>query len=116
MGVTAKFSDGSTTAATGYTYPTTEFSTLGKQTVSLDYTYEGVTKSTSLDVTVNPIEVPVPTQKDPISYDGTAKSPTWNGYDSVKMTVSGETTGVNADDYTAEVYAGVRLCVPQRHQ
>lgn len=102
MGVTAKFSDGSTTTATGYTYPTTEFSTLGKQTVSLDYTYEGVTKSTSLDVTVNPIEVPVPTQKDPISYDGTAKSPTWNGYDSVKMTVSGETTGVNADDYTAK--------------
>lgn len=102
MAVTANFSDGSKSAATGYSYPTTEFSTLGKQTVNLDYTFEGVTKSTSLDVTVNPIEVPVPTQKDDISYDGGSKSPTWNGYDSVKMTMTGETSGINANTYTAK--------------
>lgn len=102
MAVTAEFSDGSESAATGYSYPTTEFSTLGTQTINLDYTFEGVTKSTTLDVTVNPIEVPAPTQKDPISYNGTAKTPTWNGYDSVKMTLTGDTTGVNADTYTAK--------------
>ena len=60
MAVTAEFSDGSTSAATGYTYPTTEFSTLGQQPVNLEYTYEGVTCSTTLNVTVQAIEVAVP--------------------------------------------------------
>lgn len=102
MVVTATFSDGSTAPATGYTYPTTDFSTLGQQSVNLDYTYEGVTKTTSLLVTVNPIEVSVPTQKDDIVYDGTTLTPAWNGYDSVKMTISGTTTGLNAGIYTAK--------------
>lgn len=102
MAVTATFSDGSTSGVTGYTYPSTAFSTLGSQAVELSYTYEGVTKSTSLNVTVNAIEVAVPTQKDAPSYDGTSKSPTWNGYDSVKMAVSGTTDGINAGTYTAK--------------
>lgn len=102
MAVTAAFSDGSTQDAVGYSYPSTDFSTLGEQDVSLAYTYEGVTKSTTLTVTVNPIEVAVPTQKDALTYDGTVKTPIWDGYDSVKMTVSEETTGTNADIYTAK--------------
>lgn len=102
MAVTATFSDGSKSAATGYSYPTTEFSTLGQQAVNLDYTFEGVTKSTSLTVTVNPIEVPIPTQKDAPSYDGGTKQPIWNGYDSVKMALGGTTDGVNAGNYTAK--------------
>jgi len=102
MAVTATFSDGSKSAATGYSYPTTEFSTLGQQAVNLDYTFEGVTKSTSLTVTVDPIEVPVPTQKDTPSYDGSTKQPIWNGYDSVKMALGGTTDGVNAGNYTAK--------------
>ena len=102
MAVTATFSDGSKSAATGYSYPTTEFSTLGQQAVNLDYTFEGVTKSTSLTVTVDPIEVPIPTQKDAPSYDGGTKQPIWNGYDSVKMALGGTTDGVNAGNYTAK--------------
>ncbi len=102
MAVTATFSDGSKSAATGCSYPTTEFSTLGQQAVNLDYTFEGVTKSTSLTVTVDPIEVPVPTQKDAPSYDGSTKQPIWNGYDSVKMALGGTTDGVNAGNYTAK--------------
>ena len=98
MAVTAEFSDGSSAAATGYSYPATEFSTLGQQTINLDYTYEGVTKSTTLNVMVEAIEVAVPTQKDIPSYDGTAKTPAWNGYDSVKMTLDGRASEVNADD------------------
>ena len=78
------------------------FSTLGQQAVSLDYTYEGVTKTTSLNVTVKAIEVPVPTQKDAPAYDGGSKSPAWNGYDSVKMAVAGTTDGINAGTYTAK--------------
>lgn len=100
MEVTAVFSDGSKSAATGYDYPKTAFSTLGQQSVNLDYTFEGVTKSTTLTVTVNAAKVPLPTQKDTLVYDGTSKSPSWNGYDSVKMAIDGTMSGVNAkDDY-----------------
>ena len=105
MAVTAEFSDSSTAAATGYSYPTTEFSTLGQQTINLDYTYEGVTKSTTLNVTVRAIEVAVPTQKDIPSYDGTSKTPVWNGFDSVKMSLDGETSGVNAKDNYSVTFA-----------
>ena len=102
MVVTATFSDGSTAPATGYTHSDSPFTTLGKQAVALDYTYEGVTKSTTLEVTVNAIEVPLPTQKDIPSYDATDKTPVWDGYDSVKMTLSGTTNGVNAGTYKAK--------------
>ena len=102
MAITATFSDGSTSGVTGYTYPSTAFSTLGSQAVELSYTYEGVTKSTSLNVTVNAIEVAVPTQTNVPSYDGGSKSPIWNGYDSVKMALSGTMDGVNAGTYTAK--------------
>lgn len=101
MEVTARFSDNSTAPATGYTYPTTEFTTLGQQTVDLEYTYESVTRRTTLTVTVNPIEVAVPTQKDIPVYDGGSKMPSWDGYDSVKMSMDGDASGVNAkDDYS----------------
>ncbi len=102
MVVTAAYSDGSTESVTGYTYPSTAFSTLGQQTVQISYTYDGVTKSASLSVTVNAIEVPVPTQANVPAYDGSVKSPSWNGYDSIKMTLSGTTEGVNAGTYTAK--------------
>lgn len=102
MVVTAHFSDGSSEPVTGYTYPTTAFSALGPKDVSLEYTYEGVTKSTSLTVTVNAVQVAVPTQKNVPSYDGTSKTPAWNGYDSVKMELSGATDGVNAGTYAAK--------------
>lgn len=102
MAVTAHYSDESTETVTGYTYPTTAFSTIGAQIVNIEYSYEGVTKSTTLSVTVNAIQVPVPTQKNVPSYDGDAKTPVWNGYDSVKMAISGTTDGVNAGTYTAK--------------
>lgn len=101
MVLTATFSDGSTEPVGGYSYPTTQFETLGSQTVELSYTYEGVTKTTTLNVTVNAIQVAVPTQSGSVSYDGTVKAPTWDSsYDSAKMSVSHDTTGVNAGDYT----------------
>lgn len=102
MAVTSHFSDGSTALATGYAHSGTAFSTLGQQAVILDYTYEGVTKSTNLNVTVNAIEVAIPTQRFVPAYDGTPKSPTWDGYDSIKMTTSGTTDGINAGNYIAK--------------
>lgn len=98
MVVTAKFSDGSSSAAVGYTYPTTEFTTLGSQPINISYTYEDVTKDTSLSVTVNAISVPIPTQKEIPAYTGQEQTPVWNNYDSVKMAISGETSGLNAKD------------------
>ena len=102
MVVTATFSDGSTAVVEDYSYPSSIFSTLGDQVVNLDYTYEGVTKSTHLSVAVDAIVAAVPTQKDTPAYDGGSKSPSWNGYDSVKMTLGGTTDGVNAGTYTAK--------------
>ncbi|MDB7898966.1 bacterial Ig-like domain-containing protein [Flavonifractor plautii] len=112
MVVTATYSDESTEEVSGYTYPETAFSTLGQQAVELSYAYEGVTKTTSLNVTVNPIEVAVPVQNGMPVYDGTAKTPSWTGYDSVKMTMSGETNGVNAWTYTAKFVLGYGYVFP----
>ena len=102
MVVTAHYSDGSSEAVTGYTYPSTAFATLGEQSVNLSYAYKGVTKSASLTVTVNAIQVAVPSQSGSLTYDGTSKSPVWSGYDSVKMELTGTTEQVNAGTYTAK--------------
>lgn len=84
MVVTATFSDGSTAAVLDYTYPTTNFSTLGRQVMKLEYTYEGVTKSTDLVVTVQGKTIAVPTQTNIPTYNGSDKTPSWNGYESTQ--------------------------------
>ena len=101
MVVTATFSDGSTAAVTDYTYPTTNFSTLGRQVMKLEYTYEGVTKSTDLVVTVQGKTIAVPTQTNIPTYNGSDKTPSWNGYDTLKMEISGDTSSSEAGSYTA---------------
>lgn len=101
MVVTATFSDGSTAAVTDYTYPTTNFSTLGRQVMKLEYTYEGVTKSTDLVVTVQGKTIAVPTQTNIPTYNGSDKTPSWNGYDPLKMEISGVTSASDAGSYTA---------------
>ncbi len=102
MVVTATFSDSSSESVTGYSYTNAAFSTLGDQVVNLDYTYEGVTKSTHISVVVNAIEMAIPVQKDILTYDGTSKSPAWDGYDSIKMALTGDVNGVNARTYTVK--------------
>ena len=101
MVVTATFSDGSTAAVLDYTYPTTNFSTLGRQVMKLEYTYEGVTKSTDLVVTVQGKTITVPTQTNIPTYNGSDKTPSWNGYDPLKMEISGVTSASDAGSYTA---------------
>ena len=101
MVVTATFSDGSTAAVLDYTYPTTNFSTLGRQVMKLEYTYEGVTKSTDLAVTVQGKTISVPTQTNIQTYNGSDKTPSWNGYDPLKMEISGVTSASDAGSYTA---------------
>ena len=45
------------------------------------------------------IVIDVPVQSNAPVYDGTSKSPTWTGYDSSKMTISGTESGVDAGEY-----------------
>ena len=43
----------------------------------------------------------VPTQSGSLTYDGTAKSPSWSDYSSAALTLGGVTSGTNAGAYTA---------------
>ena len=42
----------------------------------------------------------VPSQSGTITYDGTAKTPTWSNFEENQLTISGDTTGTNAGNYT----------------
>ena len=55
---------------------------------------EAVTKLTSV---INS----VPTQAGVLTYTGAAQSPSWNGYDTEKLTIGGTTSGTNAGSYVA---------------
>ena len=99
MQVDATYSDGSLEVVSDYTYPKTVFSKLGRQPVEIGYTRDGVTKTTILNVTVNPIEVAVPVQNGTIIYTGMSQTPSWIGYNSLQMTMSGEINMVNAGTY-----------------
>ena len=43
----------------------------------------------------------IPSQKDTLTYNGSAQTPTWNDYDPTYMTMAGTTSGTNAGSYTA---------------
>jgi len=45
--------------------------------------------------------VPLPSQSGSLTYNGSSQSPTWTGYDSSKMTMSGTTSSTNAGTFTA---------------
>lgn len=45
--------------------------------------------------------VALPTPSGSLVYNGKAQSPTWNGYDTGKMTLGGTTSGINAGSYAA---------------
>lgn len=102
MEVDAVYSDGARQAVTGYTYPTAAFTALGAQEVTLSYSEDGRTVTASVPVTVSAVPLPVPAQAGALTYTGSAQSPVWNGYDSAKMTLSGETSGTDAGSYHAQ--------------
>lgn len=102
MEADAVYSDGARKAVTGYTYPAAAFTALGAQEVTLIYTEDGRTVTASVPVTVSAVTLPVPEQAGALTYTGSAQSPVWNGYDSAKMTLSGETSGTDAGAYHAQ--------------
>lgn len=102
MVVTATYSDGATAAVTSYTTSPSTLSKVGEQTVTVSYTERGVTKTTTLSVTVERKSIAtVPSQRGTLTYTGSAQSPSWSNYDSAQLTIGGVTSGTNAGSYNA---------------
>lgn len=53
MEVTAYFDDGSSEVVMGYTYSPTSALTMSTKTITVSYTYDGVTKTTTVSLTIN---------------------------------------------------------------
>ncbi|WP_140397157.1 DUF6273 domain-containing protein [Flavonifractor sp. An82] len=62
---------------------------------------DGTVEDKSVDWTIERASIDVPTQSGSLIYDGDIKSPTWAGYDNIKMTIGGTTSGTNAGSYNA---------------
>ena len=105
MTVMAYFSDGSESVVEDYKYSATAFTTLGRQRIAVEYTFDGVTKSTELSVKVQAIEISTPSQKEIPRYNGLFINPSWSGYDSIKMRISGDVSGTFAGSYEARFTA-----------
>lgn len=100
MTLTATFTDGTTASVTDYTYSNDPLAVLGEQPITISYTYEGVTRSISVLITVNAIVISSPSQSGSLVYDGSEQSPIWDDYDSVKMEASGDLFATNAGNYS----------------
>lgn len=110
MVVTASYSDSQTKTVTGYSCSPTTFSTVGNQVVTVSYTENGVTQTTTFNVTVNRKSVTKPTWKSNLTYTGSAQSVSsasyWNNYNTSYMTIGGTTSATNAGTYIATFTPG----------
>lgn len=110
MVVTARYSDSQTKTVTGYSCSPTTFSTIGNQVVTVSYTENGVTQTTTFNVTVNRKSVAKPTWKSNLTYTGSAQSVSsasyWNNYNTSYMTIGGTTSATNAGTYIATFTPG----------
>ena len=102
MVVRATYSDGATANVTGYTCSPTSLNTVGTQTITVSYTERGITKTTTLSVTVERKSLStVPSQSGTLTYTGSAQSPSWSNYNAEQLTIGGVTSGTNAGSYNA---------------
>lgn len=63
---------------------------------------DGTTVAKSVTWTIGRATITtVPSQSGSLTYTGSAQSPTWNGYDTGKMTIGGTSSGTNAGSYNA---------------
>lgn len=110
MVVTASYSDSQTKIVTGYSCSPTTFSTIGNQVVTVSYTENGVTQTTTFNVTVNRKSITKPTWKSNLTYTGSAQSVSstsyWNNYNTSYMTIGGTTSATNAGTYIATFTPG----------
>ena len=59
------------------------------------------TETKTISWSIKAGQISVPTVSGTLTYNGTSQSPVWSGYDTTKMTIGGQTSGVNAGAYTA---------------
>lgn len=62
---------------------------------------DGTQTAKEVTWTINAATMTIPTQSNSLTYTGSAQSPTWNNYDSGKMTLGGTISGTNAGSYNA---------------
>lgn len=105
MVVTATYSDNKTTTVTGYSCSPTSLTTVGTPSITVSYTENGATATTTFSITVNRKSVTKPTWKSNLTYTGSVQSVTsttyWNNYDTSYMSIGGVTSGTNAGSYIA---------------
>lgn len=100
MVVTASYAYGDSTTVTNYTFSPSGAMSADVTEVTITYTEGGVTKTATTPVTVERISAgDVPSQSNTLTFNNSAQSPTWSGYDDTKMTLSGSTSETNAGTY-----------------
>lgn len=62
---------------------------------------DSTTETKTISWSIKAGQISVPTVSGTLTYNGTGQSPVWSGYDTTKMTIGGQTAGVNAGAYTA---------------
>ena len=73
---------------------------------------DGSTEPVSVNWTISRASVAIPTASGALTYNGSAQSPTFNGYDSTKMTQGGTASGTNAGTYSATFTPKANYCWP----
>ena len=110
MIVTATYSDGATANVTGYSCSPTALNTVGTQSITVTYSENGTTKTTTFSVTVNRKSVAKPTWNGSLTYNGNSQSVSstsyWNNYNTTYMSIGGTTSATNAGTYTATFTLG----------
>lgn len=101
MSVTATYSDSKTTTVSGWKTSPSVLNTVGTQIITVSYTENGITKTTTISVTVERKTVPVPSQTGTLTYNANSQSPNWSNYNTSYMTIGGTTSGINAGEYIA---------------
>ena len=74
--------------------------------------FDGTTEAKSVTWSIGRASLTVPTQSGSLTYTGSAQSPSWNNYDSAKMTRGGTTSGTNAGSYNATFTPGANYRWP----
>lgn len=78
-----------------------------------DYCWnDGTTAAKTVTWTIDRATLTVPTQSGSLTYNGSEQSPTWNNYDSTKMTIGGTTKSTNAGTFTATFTPGANYKWP----
>lgn len=98
MEVLAVYENGISGLVTGYSYSPMTLNTWDTE-VTISYAEGPIVKTATVFVTVAKNSIDAPSTSSTLAYNGLEQSPTWSGYDSNAMTISGDLSGINAGNY-----------------